>query len=152
MACLRNILPVDTNAQTDKGSSLLSRSGISFNSALLFFTACSDDCSVGLMQCYEDLNGQEVCCSFYDIDNNCVSECGLNQSPDEDFVCRCTASFTPPGNCTGEHTSAINAATLSTSWFTVNKQVGHAVAFKYEMCLQGYCVPIHTCACIELKN
>ena len=65
------------------------------------FAACPQECSVGLMQCY-DMGGIAECCNFYSIDDNCLSTCGVNQLPDQNYTCVCFGFYGPPGNCSGK--------------------------------------------------
>ena len=61
--------------------------------------ACSQvQCDAGLMACYES-GGTQNCCNFYDVSDNCLSECGTNQEPDGSYTCVCTGFFEPPGTC-----------------------------------------------------
>ena len=52
--------------------------------------ACTDDCD-GLMRCTGSF--PQVCCSYFDMAESCVTACPANSSPDENFSCVCDVGY-----------------------------------------------------------
>ena len=68
-----------------------------------FITACSSSClnaSEGLGLCTTEKESD--CCNFYDTTDRCVSQCGDNQEPNEQFECQCVP-FWSGLECNGNH-------------------------------------------------
>ena len=53
------------------------------------------------MACYQQ-SGTQMCCNFYDINDNCLTVCGTNQEPNSDYTCVCSGFFEPQGDCNGK--------------------------------------------------